>query len=76
MDLKENNIYNLKKHNMDTSHADVFIFSYLKTYCYQYPMFVYKQNNDSLLHTSHLSEHEESRKLLLDMYKKEIPEQK
>lgn len=71
MNLKENNIYNLTKHNVDTSHSDMFIYSYLKTYCYQYPMFVYKKNNDSLLHDYDLIGHEISRELLLDMYKKE-----
>ena len=69
MEIRENNIYRLSNHkNTSILHADIFIFSYLKTYCYKYPMFVYKDNNESLLHPDHLKEHEISRQNVIDMY--------
>ena len=66
---KERKIYQINKHTTAPYlHADFFIYSYLKTYCYKYPMFVYKDNNDSLIHPDHLKEHEKSRQIIIDMY--------
>ena len=70
MELKENGIYNLGKHSRPPYlHADHFIFSYLKTYCYKYPMFIYKDDNDSLLHPGDLSDHKRSKQNIVKMYK-------
>jgi GR25 family glycosyltransferase involved in LPS biosynthesis len=69
MQLIENDVYDLKKHpNPPYLHADSFIFSYLKTYCYKYPMFIYKDNNDSLLHNEHMDAHTESKIKIVEMY--------
>ena len=70
MQLRENNVYNLNKHpNPPYLHADCFIFSYLNTYCYKYPMFIYKDDNDSLLHDGHINEHTESKRKIVEMYR-------
>jgi GR25 family glycosyltransferase involved in LPS biosynthesis len=69
MKLRENNVYHLKKHpNPPYLHADSFIFSYLNTYCYKYPMFIYKDYNDSLLHNEHVDSHTESKRKIVKMY--------
>lgn len=69
MQLRENNVYNLKKHpNPPYIHADSYIFSYLTTYCYKYPMFIYKDDNDSLLHDNHIEQHMKSKYNILKMY--------
>jgi len=69
MNLRENDIYHLKKHpNPPFLHADSFIFSYLTTYCYKYPMFIYKDENDSLLHNEYLESHAESKRRIVQMY--------
>lgn len=76
MNLRENNIYNLKKHS-DTEPrvSDYFIYSYFKTYCYKHPMFIHRTNNDSVIHSEHLDMHDIFKKQLLDNYK-EIEEKK
>jgi GR25 family glycosyltransferase involved in LPS biosynthesis len=69
MQIRENNVYDLKKHpNPPYLHADSFIFSYLNTYCYKYPMFIYKDENDSLLHDEHIDSHIESKRKIVQMY--------
>jgi GR25 family glycosyltransferase involved in LPS biosynthesis len=69
MQLREDDVYNLNKHpNPPYLHADSFIFSYLNTYCYKYPMFIYKDENDSLLHDGHINEHTESKRKIVEMY--------
>jgi GR25 family glycosyltransferase involved in LPS biosynthesis len=69
MKLRRNNVYDLKKHpNPPYLHADSFIFSYLNTYCYKYPMFIYKNENDSLLHNEHIEEHNNSKQKIVKMY--------
>lgn len=69
MRLRQNELYDLTKHSSAPYlHADIFIFTYLKTYCYQYPMFIYKDANDSLLHPDHLDSHEKSKRNIVKMY--------
>lgn len=70
MELKEKGTtYDLKQHpNAPYLHADSFIFSYLKTYCYKYPMFIYKDDNDSLLHPTDIDSHKESKQRIVKMY--------
>ena len=68
--LTENGVYNLKKHvNAPYMHADHFIFTYFKTYCYKYPMFIYGNDNDSLLHSDDLPGHIKSKQKIVEMYK-------
>jgi GR25 family glycosyltransferase involved in LPS biosynthesis len=55
------------------NHADVYLFNELNTYTYQYPYFIYKTNNDSLLHPGDLKEHEYSKKQIEKMYKLTYP---
>jgi GR25 family glycosyltransferase involved in LPS biosynthesis len=54
-------------------HADVYIFSKLKTYVYKFPYFIYKKNNYSTLHPSDLKEHSFSREIITDMYHSYYP---
>jgi len=56
-------------------HADVYIFSKLKTYVYKYPYFIYKKNNYSTLHPRDVKEHSFSREIISTMYKKTFPEE-
>jgi len=62
-----NTIYNngqfvLNRHVTHT--ADNYIFTLLKTYVYKYPYFIYKTNNDSTLHSNHLSTHVRSKRII------------
>ena len=52
--------------------ADYFIYNSpnINAYCYKYPMFTYRDDNDSTLHSDHLANHVESKKntkVLLDI---------
>jgi GR25 family glycosyltransferase involved in LPS biosynthesis len=65
-------IYNEKKYNLEhyiIHHADCYIFSKSITYTYKYPYFIYKSNNDSLLHPEDLNHHERSKQKVIEMYK-------
>lgn len=55
-------------------HADVYIFSKLKTYVYKFPYFIYKKNNYSTLHPKDVVEHSFSRDVITDMYNSYYPE--
>lgn len=58
-------IYYNNKYNLDNSYyhaADNAIYKLFKTYTYQYPLFTYKTNNDSTIHSDHLPVHEISKK--------------
>ena len=69
MQLKKNGFYVLSQHpSAPYLHADMFIFTYLNTYCYKYPMFIYKDDNDSLLHNEHVDSHTESKRKIVKMY--------
>lgn len=66
-----NKIYKNNKYTIDPHiihHADCFLFNQLVTYTYKYPYFIYKTNNDSLLHPKDLPEHELSKRMIVDMY--------
>jgi GR25 family glycosyltransferase involved in LPS biosynthesis len=68
-----NDIYNDGKYNLEhyiVHHADCYLFSKCVTYTYKYPFFIYKTNNDSLLHPEDLKDHERSKRKVLEMYKK------
>lgn len=64
-------IYKNFKYTIDPNvihHADCFIFNQLVTYTYKYPYFIYKTNNESLLHPEDLAEHELSKRMIVNMY--------
>jgi GR25 family glycosyltransferase involved in LPS biosynthesis len=63
----ENNKYNIYS-NINPG-ADVYLYQLLNTYTYKYPMFIYKSDNDSLIHPDHLSIHLVSKNKLLENYK-------
>jgi GR25 family glycosyltransferase involved in LPS biosynthesis len=67
-----NDIYKDGKYNLEhylIHHADCYIFSKSITYTYKYPYFIYKSNNDSLLHPEDLKSHEKSKIKVIEMYK-------
>jgi GR25 family glycosyltransferase involved in LPS biosynthesis len=67
-----NDIYIDGKYNLEhylIHHADCYIFSKSITYTYKYPYFIYKSNNDSLLHPEDLNHHERSKRKVIEMYK-------
>jgi GR25 family glycosyltransferase involved in LPS biosynthesis len=67
-----NSIYIDGKYNLEhylIHHADCYIFSKSITYTYKYPYFIYKSNNDSLLHPEDLNHHERSKLKVIEMYK-------
>ena len=67
-----NDIYVDGKYNLEhyiIHHADCYIFSKTITYAYKYPYFIYKSNNDSLLHPEDLNHHERSKLKVIEMYK-------
>ena len=49
--------------------ADHFIYSHVTTYTYKYPLFTYRDNNDSTIHPDHLNLHVKSKNLLLNFIK-------
>jgi GR25 family glycosyltransferase involved in LPS biosynthesis len=66
-----NDIYNDGKYNLEhyiIHHADCYIFNKTVTYTYKYPYFIYKTNNDSLLHPEDLKSHERSKIKVIEMY--------
>jgi hypothetical protein len=66
-----NDIYIDGKYNLEhyiIHHADCYIFSKLVTYTYKYPYFIYKSNNESLLHPEDLNHHEKSKLKVIEMY--------
>jgi GR25 family glycosyltransferase involved in LPS biosynthesis len=66
MSIFNNNKYYL---NSGTAHtADVFTYQLLDTYVYKYPMFIYKTENDSTIHSDHLPLHEISKNNVLKNY--------
>lgn len=59
--------YSNEKYHLEnsTQHvSDVYIYEKLKTYTYKYPMFIYKMENTSTIHTTHLDYHVLSRKMI------------
>jgi len=62
-----NNRYRL---NQNTPHrSDFYIYDYLKTYVYKYPMFIYKTDNDSTIHEDHLDLHKKNKERIVLQYK-------
>jgi len=50
--------------------ADFLIYESLITYVYKYPMFIYKTENDSLIHEDHLNIHVKSKNKIVENFKK------
>ena len=50
--------------------ADFFIFGNTKTYVYKFPYFIFSSNNNSTLHSDHLSEHYKCKQILINKYEK------
>jgi len=66
--IYENGKYNLEHYI--NHHADCYLFTKCVTYTYKYPYFIYKTDNDSLLHPEDLGEHEYSKMKIERMYRK------
>jgi GR25 family glycosyltransferase involved in LPS biosynthesis len=67
------NIYNNNKYVLNNSLlqvADSYIYTTLNTYVYKYPMFIYKTDNDSLIHADHLNIHVKSKNKIIEKFKK------
>lgn len=66
------NISNNKYLLRDDIHhvADAYIYSFVKTYCYKYPMFIYKKENDSTISSSHNNINDYARNVIIDNYSK------
>jgi GR25 family glycosyltransferase involved in LPS biosynthesis len=65
-------IYKERKYHLEhyiIHHADCYIFNKLVTYTYKYPLFIYKTNNNSLLHPEDLNSHERSKRQVLELFK-------
>jgi GR25 family glycosyltransferase involved in LPS biosynthesis len=54
--------------------ADHYIYGNINTYVYKYPFFTYKTENDSTIHSDHLSTHVYNKNKSLNAYKKFHPE--
>ena len=57
-----------KKYNLsqDLSHAaDNYLFALYKTLVYKYPMFIYKDNQQSTIHPDHMSMHNQSKRKII-----------
>jgi GR25 family glycosyltransferase involved in LPS biosynthesis len=48
--------------------SDVYLYTVLNTHVYKYPMFIYKTDNDSTIHSGHLSGHELNKRAILEIY--------
>lgn len=48
--------------------ADAYVYINTITYCYKYPMFIYKKDNDSYIDNSHSSINEYARNLIITNY--------
>jgi len=74
-----NEIYipDTKRYRLDANHhhvADSIIYEYCISYTYKFPFFVYRSDNDSTLHSDHLSWHESVKKRVTNMYQAMYPE--
>ena len=48
--------------------ADRYLYKALVTYCYKYPFFIYRTENDSYIHPEHVNFHNYSKNLIKNMY--------
>ncbi len=53
-----------------TAVSDIYIYQYLNTYVYKYPMFVYQTNNDSTIHANHIPWHVITKNRIIENYEK------
>jgi GR25 family glycosyltransferase involved in LPS biosynthesis len=64
-------IDNAGKYDLDPKihhSSDVYLYKVLNVYVYKYPMFIYKTDNDSTIHSGHLTGHELNKKAILEIY--------
>jgi len=67
-----NSIYKQNKYILDPNKyqtADNYILSSLKTYIYKYPYFTYSNENDSTIHSHHISFHNYTKMIAFDRWK-------
>lgn len=67
-----NSIYKFNKYVLDKNKyqtADNYILSSLKTYIYKYPYFTYPKENDSTIHSHHISFHNYTKMIAFDRWK-------
>ena len=67
MQIYVNNKYNLSD-NLDQV-SDIYIYQSLNTYVYKYPMFMYKTDNDSTIHSDHIPWHVITKNNIIENYK-------
>jgi GR25 family glycosyltransferase involved in LPS biosynthesis len=61
-----NNKLDIRSTNIHS--ADFYIYDRIKTYCYKYPYFIYPTNNDSFIHSDHLEDHKNYKKIALEAW--------
>ncbi len=67
LNLTTNNIYKLNNKSLHV--ADSFIYNYNNTYVYKYPLFIYKDDQESTIHQSHVNNiHNPSKTLINKLY--------
>ena len=68
------NISNNKYVLRDDIHhvADAYMYTFVKTYCYKYPMFIYKKENDSTISSSHNNINDYARSVIINNYSKKF----
>ena len=59
---------------INTHSADGYIYLKTKTYAYKYPMFTYKEDSDSTISANHNSINNNSKKIIIEQYKKKYPD--
>jgi GR25 family glycosyltransferase involved in LPS biosynthesis len=52
--------------------ADMYLYYSVNTYCYKYPMFIYKSENESTIHQSHSGMHNDAKELIIKNYEDNI----
>lgn len=52
--------------------VDHYLYQILKTYTYKYPLFIYSDDNDSQIHSGHLSYHVESKNRHIDILENRV----
>lgn len=70
-----NSIYRNNKYNLLDNHrhvADGYLYEFLKTYVYKYPLFISKTNNDSVIHTDHVQYHDRNKEYAIIEYEKMV----
>jgi len=68
-----NVIQNLQnKIKTDDPRTDFYLFDIFNTYLYKYPMFIYKNDEQSTIHQDHVNHHNESKNKITEMLNNEV----